>query len=144
MPLCWNPARTDARAGTSLPIISGRATSRRHDAPAPQAGPSCLRDVEQGDKHPGSLLWGEANRDSSGVGRREVPGWDLQLCAWGKEKVSAEPQARGFVTLLLEAGNTHKEVLKIEYQHCEMSKYGLHLLIMLAVVSLQHSTLGLH
>lgn len=27
--------------------------SRRHDAPAARAGPSCLRDVEQGDKRPG-------------------------------------------------------------------------------------------
>lgn len=75
---------------------------------------------------------------------RDFPGWDLQLGLWGKEKVSAEPQAHGFVALLLEEGNTHKQVLKIKYQHCEMSKYGFHLLAVLAVVSLQHSTLGLH
>lgn len=68
----WNPARSDARAGTSLPIISGRAMSRRHDAPAARAGPSCLRDVERSDKRPGRLLLlrGEALRDSSGAGRR--------------------------------------------------------------------------
>lgn len=27
--------------------------SRRHDAPAARAGPSCLRDVERSDKRPG-------------------------------------------------------------------------------------------
>lgn len=70
--------------------------SRHHDAPAPQAGPSCLWDVEQGSKHAGRLLQGEAHYDSSGVRRREVPRWDLELCLWGKEKVSAEPQACGF------------------------------------------------
>lgn len=61
-----------------------------------------------GRQAPRRLLPGEGRRDSSGAGRREAPGWDLQLCVWGKEKVSAEPQARGFVALLLEEGNTNK------------------------------------
>lgn len=80
--------------------------SRGHHAPAAWAGPSCLRDVEQGDKRPERLLQGEALRDSSGVGRREAPGWDLQLCAWGKEKVSAEPQACGFAAFQMRRRET--------------------------------------
>ncbi|KAJ7402118.1 hypothetical protein BTVI_89213 [Pitangus sulphuratus] len=42
----------------------------------PGLAPAVCGDVGQGDKCPGRLLWGEANRDSSGVGRRKAPGWD--------------------------------------------------------------------
>jgi len=52
----------------------------------------------------------------------------LLLCGRGKEKVSAEHRAGGFVALLLEEGYIHGKILKINY-HCEISRYGLHLLI---------------
>ena len=89
-PPCWNPAQTDAGAGTSLPIISGRAVSHRCDAPAPRAGPSCPWDVEQGGGHPGRLLRGEANRDSSGVESWETPGWDYSCCVDGVRRRSQQ------------------------------------------------------
>lgn len=127
----WNPAQTDAGAGTSLPIISGRAVSRRHDAPAPQAGPSCPQDVEQGSGRPGRLLQGEANSDSSGAEKREAPGWDYSCCVDGvRRRPQQSPGLVGFAALLLEEGTTtKKKKKKIKYQQCEISRYGLRLLI---------------
>lgn len=86
----WNPARTDAGAGIGLPIISGRAVSCRCDAPAPQAGPSCLWDVEQGSGRPGRLLRGEAKRDFSGAENWETSGWDYSRCVDGVRRRSQQ------------------------------------------------------